>query len=125
MARSRNGCGSLLLKWLVSAIAVYAAASFVPGITLPSFGRAMIVAVVLGLLNAILRPILVLLTLPITILTLGLFLIVINALMLMLAGELVKNFEVAGFGAALLGSLVISVVHLIADAFIQGAAPDR
>ncbi|WP_442975503.1 phage holin family protein, partial [Salmonella enterica] len=83
------------------------------GVTVASFGAAMIAALVLGLLNAVLRPLLVLLTLPVTLVTLGLFLFVINALMFYAAASVLDGFGVVGFGAALIGSLIYSVCGLV------------
>lgn len=109
----------LLLRWLMLTVAVLAAAYLVEGIQTAGFFSALITAAVLGILNAILRPILVVLTLPATILTMGLFLFVINALLLMMVSGVVGSFHVAGFGAALLGSLIISLVGWLLNSFIS------
>jgi putative membrane protein len=103
----------LLLRWLINAAALMAVAYLVPGVKIESFIIALIVAVVLGLVNAILRPILVVLTLPATILSLGLFLFVVNGLMFWLVAELVKGFTVSGFWAAFFGALVYSGITLV------------
>ena len=87
----------------------------IPGVAVDSFTTALVVAVVLGIINIFLRPILVILTLPITIITLGLFALVLNALLIMLAANLVPGFEVSGFWAALLFALLLSVVSWIAS----------
>jgi len=105
----------LLAKWLISALAVLAAASLIPGITVASFYTALIVAALWGVVNVLLKPILVILTLPITILTLGLFTLVINAALFWFLGTLVKGFAVEGFLAAFLGALFVSVVVFIGD----------
>jgi len=105
----------ILAHWVVSAAALLLVAYLYPGVQVESFPAALIAALVLGLVNALLRPLLVILTLPVTILTLGLFLFVINALMFWLAAEVVHGFTVTGFGAALLGSILYSVITLIAD----------
>ena len=99
-----------LLTWLVAAISLMITAYIVPGFVVNSFVAAAIAAVVLGLVNAIVKPILVLLTLPLTILTLGLFLFVINALTILLAGAITPGFRVVGFGPALVGSIVLTLV---------------
>ncbi len=108
-----------LLTWLVTAISLMITAYIVPGFVVSSFGAAAIAAIVLGLVNAIVKPILVLLTLPLTIVTLGLFLFVINALTIWLAGALTPGFDVAGFIPALVGSivstLVASVISFLVD----------
>jgi putative membrane protein len=103
----------LLFHWLIMALAVLVSAYLLPGVTLPGFGTAILVAMVLGIINVFLKPFLVLLTLPITILTLGLFLLVINTLLIMLTSALVPGFKVDNFWWALLFGLVLSVVHNI------------
>ena len=103
----------LLIRWIVNAAALMLVAYLYPGVSVTSFGAAMVAALVLGLVNAVIRPILVLLTLPVTLLTLGLFLFVINALLFWLVAEVVQGFHVAGFGSALLGSILYSVITLI------------
>ncbi len=108
--RSRPGCLSLLMVWVASAFSVYLTALLVPGMTLKSFGVAMGVAVVLGLLNALVRPVLVLLTLPVTILSLGFFLLVINAAILGLSAWFLQGFAISGFFSAFFGAIVLTVV---------------
>ena len=93
----------LILKWLLSAAALLGVAYIYGSVSVASFGTAMIAALVSGLLNMLVRPILVILTIPVTVITLGLFLFVINALMFWAASGLVGGFHVNGFGAALLG----------------------
>ena len=107
-----------LLTWLVTAIALMITAYIVPGFVVSSFAAAAIAAVVLGLVNAIVKPILVLLTLPLTIVTLGLFLFVINALTIWLAGGLTPGFAVAGFLPALVGSIVLTLVTSVLNFFV-------
>ncbi|NUN14730.1 MAG: phage holin family protein [Myxococcales bacterium] len=97
-------------RWFVTTLAVLAAVYIVPGIHSDGFAATAITALLLGLLNAFVRPILILLTLPATLLTLGLFLIVINAATLSMAAALVTGFSVSGFGSALLGAILISLV---------------
>ena len=110
----------ILIRVLISALAVYVASIFVPGIRVSGGPTTyLIVAVVLGLLNAFVKPILTILTIPITILTLGLFLIVLNVLMVYLTANLVSGFYVSGFIAALLFSIVISVVTWLIDAIVN------
>jgi putative membrane protein len=109
----------LLLRWLLLATALLFVAHVVPGIEVRGFAAAMAVALVLGLLNTLVRPVLVLLTLPVTVLSLGLFLFVINALMFWSAAWLLDGLEVAGFAAALLGSLLYSLIGLVIDAAVE------
>ena len=111
----------LLAIWIVNALALLALPYVVPSVHVASFGTALIVALVLGLINAVLRPLLILLTLPVTLLTLGLFIFVINALLFQLAGNLVEGFNVGGFWPALLGSIAYSVISwLLSALFNQG-----
>ena len=109
----------ILVRWLLLAAALLLVAHLYPGVVVQSFGAAMIAALVLGLFNAVLRPLLVLLTLPVTLLTLGLFLFVINALMFYFAASVLDGFSVRGFGAALIGSLIYSVCGLVIDAAME------
>ena len=104
---------TLLARWIINAAALLLVAYLYPGVSVESFLTALIAALVLGLVNAVVRPVLVILTLPVTLLTLGLFLFVINALLFWLVAELVPGFRVSGFGAALLGSILYSVITLI------------
>jgi putative membrane protein len=114
-----------LLRWLLLAAALLLVAHLYPGVTVTSFGSAMLAALVLGLLNALLRPILVLLTLPVTVLTLGLFLFVINALMFYFAAQLLSGLAVAGFFAALIGSLIYSLCGVVIDAALEAVFNSR
>ncbi|MBG6073477.1 MULTISPECIES: phage holin family protein [unclassified Polaromonas] len=109
----------LILKWLLSAAALLAVAYLYSGVTVTSFTGALVAAAVLGALNMVVRPLLVLLTLPVTVLTLGLFLFVINALMFWAAASLVSGLNVNSFGAALLGSLIYSVLQLAVDFLLE------
>jgi putative membrane protein len=112
----------LLLRWVLNAFALWIVSVVVPGITAESIGATFVAALVLGILNALVRPILLLLTLPINLLTLGLFTFVINALMLELTGAMVGGFVVRGFGAALLGALVLSFVSFLLNVFVDDRA---
>ena len=102
---------NILINWLVSALLVLAVAYVLPGISVESFWVALVVALVLGLINAIIKPLAVFLTLPIFVLTLGLFTFVIDALLVMLAGYVVPGFEVSSFWWALLFALILSIVN--------------
>jgi putative membrane protein len=103
----------LLARWIVNAAALMLVAYLYPGVHVGSFVAALIAALVLGLVNAVIRPLLVILTLPVTLLTLGLFLFVINALCFWLVAEVVHGFSVEGFGAALVGSILYSLITLL------------
>ncbi|MDB5850081.1 MAG: hypothetical protein JWP29_3833 [Rhodoferax sp.] len=105
----------LILKWLLSAVALLLVAHLYSGVVVSSFTSALIAALVIGLLNTIVRPVLVVLTLPATIITLGLFLFVINALMFWSASGLLAGFHVNGFAAALIGSLIYSLLGVVIE----------
>ena len=109
----------LVVRWLLLAAALLLVAQLYPGVTVASFGAALIAALVLGLLNTLVRPLLVVLTFPVTLLTLGLFLFVINAAMFWLAARLLDGFNVAGFGAALIGSIIYSLCGMVIDAAVE------
>jgi putative membrane protein len=105
----------IIVRWLLLAAALLLVAHFYSGVVVTSFGAALIAAFVLGLLNTLVRPLLVLLTLPVTLVTLGLFLFVINALMFWAAASLLDGLHVTGFKAALIGSLLYSVCGMVID----------
>ncbi len=110
---------SLIINILVKTVAVYITAYLLPGITVPDFTTALLVAVVLGIVNAILKPILIFFTLPITILTLGLFTLVINALLVLLVEYLVPGFMVDGFLWALAFGIVLTVINSLLRGLIR------
>lgn len=101
---------NFLLRLIVSALAVFLVASFLPGVAVDTFLTAALVSVALAFLNAVVKPILTVLTIPVTIFSLGLFLLVINAVMILLAQKLVSGFHVSGFFNALLFSVILSIV---------------
>ncbi|WP_420629336.1 phage holin family protein [Candidatus Leptofilum sp.] len=110
----------LIIRLLINAAALWAAAQIVDGVTLEgSFATILFVALIFGIVNAIVRPILTIFSLPFIIVTLGLFVFVLNALMLMLTDAISSALTVDGFGAALLGSLVISVVSWLLGVFLK------
>jgi putative membrane protein len=113
----------ILVRWLLLAGALLLVAHLYPGVVVRSFTSALIAALVLGLLNTLLRPILVLLTLPVTVLSLGLFLFVINALMFWAAASVLDGLAVTGFGAALIGSLIYSLCGMVIDVLIERLFP--
>lgn len=109
----------LIVRWLLLSAALLMVAYLYTGVSVTSFVSAMIAAFVLGLFNTLLRPLLVLLTLPATLLTLGLFLFVINAAMFYLAANVLEGFHVRSFGAALIGSLIYSACGMVIDAALE------
>ncbi|MEO8653080.1 MAG: phage holin family protein [Ramlibacter sp.] len=109
----------LIAKWLLSAVALLFVAYLYSGVQVMTFGSAMVAALVIGLLNAVVRPILVVLTLPVTLVTLGLFLFVINALLFWAAGSMLAGFHVNGFLAALIGSLIYSLLGVIIESALE------
>ena len=110
---------NLILKIVLTAVAVLVIAHFLPGVSVVNFTSSVIVAVVLALLRVTIKPILIILTLPVTIITLGLFLLVINALIILLADNLIDGFHVTGFWIALLFSLILSIFESILYSFLD------
>jgi len=109
----------LIIRILISACIVLLLAYLLPGVGVTGYGAAILVAIVLALLNAIIKPILVILTIPITIITLGLFLLVINALIILMADEFVSGFSVNGFWTALLFSILLSICQSIVNSTLK------
>lgn len=109
-AHRGNGSVVILIRWFISTVAVLVAAYLLPGVQVANFFVALVVAVVLGFANAVLRPILLMLTLPITLLTLGLFALAVNALLVLVTAAVVPGFAVDGFWWALLYSVVLAIV---------------
>jgi len=112
---------ALLLVWLINAVALMAVAYLLPGIAVSDFVTALVAALVLGLVNAVIRPILVILTLPATLLTLGLFIFVINGLLFWLVGSFIQGFTVAGFWPGFFGAIVYSIVSWALSAVLLPA----
>jgi putative membrane protein len=108
-----------LLRAVIAALGLWIATLLVGGLTITDYGTLLLAAVLLGVCNAVVKPVLILMTLPITILSLGLFLLVINAGVLALVAWMLPGFTIAGFGAALLGSLIVSVISVIGSALIK------
>jgi putative membrane protein len=111
----------LLLVWLINAVALMAVAYLLPGITVADFVTALVAALVLGLVNAVIRPILIFLTLPATLLTLGLFIFVINGLLFWFVGSFIEGFRVAGFWWGMIGAIVYSIVSWALSAVLLPA----
>ena len=109
----------IIVRWLLLAAALLLVAQLDAGVHVTGFGAALVAALVLGLFNTLLRPLLVLLTLPVTVLTLGLFLFVINALLFYVAASLLDGLRVDGFWAALVGSLLYTLCGLVIDAAME------
>ena len=117
----------LLLLWLLNALALLTVAYVLPGITVDGFMSALIAALVLGLINTILRPLLILFTLPITVFTFGLFILVINGLLFSFAGSVLNGFEVSGFWVGVLGALLYSIFSSVLAMifFKQKSSPEK
>jgi putative membrane protein len=109
----------LIVKWLLSASALLFVAYIYQGVTVTSFTSAMLAALIIGLLNTVVRPVLVVLTLPVTLLTLGLFLFVINALMFWAAAGVLDGFRVRDFVAALVGSLIYTALGVVIESALE------
>lgn len=112
---------AFLIRWLVTTIAVFAAEKIIPGIHCQSAGALLGASLLLGIINAFVRPILLLLSIPFIILTMGLFILVVNALMLMLVAQIIPSFGVDGFWSAFFGSIVISFVSWILSSFFRSS----
>ncbi|HKX16607.1 MAG TPA: phage holin family protein [bacterium] len=110
-----------LIRWLINAVALYLTTLIVPGVRVPSVAAAVLAALVLGIVNAVLRPIILLLTLPLNILTLGLFTFVVNAFMLWIVAVTTHQLVLASVGAALLGAIVLSVISFILSRLVADA----
>ncbi len=115
----------LLIVWLINALALLAVSYLIPSVQVAGFGAALVAALVLGLVNAVIRPLLILLTLPVTILTLGLFIFVINGLLFLAVANLLEGFEVAGLWPAIVGAIVYSVISWLLSALILGDRKTR
>ncbi len=110
----------ILIRWLITTLAIMVIPHVISGVRVEGFGTALAAAAILGVLNALVRPILIILTLPLTVLTLGVFILVINALLFELAGAVVSGLHIDSFWSALLGSLIVSVVSWIMNFAIAG-----
>ncbi len=109
----------MIVRWLTNAAALYLTALLLPGLQLRGAVATLIAAAVLGIVNALIRPLLLVLTLPLNLLTLGLFTFVINALMLLLTSAVVPGFSIRGFGSALVGAIVLSIISFILSHLIR------
>ena len=114
----------IIVKWLLCAASLLLVTYVYSGVQVQGFSSAMIAALVIGLLNTVIRPILVVLTLPVTIITVGLFLFVVNGLMFWMASGILGGFHVSGFWAAMLGALIYSVLGLFVDALVARLFPE-
>ncbi len=115
----------ILIRWLILTLAILAVPYLISGVQVASFSSAMLTAAILGILNAVLRPILIILTLPLTIITLGLFILVINALLFELAGAVVPGVDVASFWSAFFASIIVSIVSWILNSVVAGGKGER
>ncbi|MCX6792592.1 MAG: phage holin family protein [Candidatus Falkowbacteria bacterium] len=112
---------NLIIRWLLATIAIIITSYILPGVVLSGFWTAVLVALVIGIINAVIKPILLILTLPINILSLGLFTLVINALLILLSSKIVDGFSVASFWTALLFSIILSIISF----FLGKLAPSK
>ena len=109
----------IFLRWILNTLVLLSVAYIVPGVSFTGFWAALITSLILGLLNALIRPLILLLTLPINLLTLGIFTLVINALMFWLASSIVKGFEITDFAAAFWGAVVYAAITMIINYFLE------
>lgn len=110
---------NIVFKWLISASSIIISAYLIPNVTVASFWTALWLSLFLGIINVVIKPVLIILTLPINILTLGLFTFVINALLIILASSVIKGFQVDGFFTAMLFSMVLSIVGYILNSIFR------
>jgi putative membrane protein len=115
----------ILIRWLITTLAILAVPYLISGVRVESFGSAMLTAAILGILNALVRPILIILTLPLTILTLGLFILIINALLFQLAGAIVPGMYVASFWSAFFASIIVSIVSWVLNSVVAGRRGEK
>jgi putative membrane protein len=115
----------ILIRWLITTLAILAVPYLISGVRVESFGSAMLTAAILGILNALVRPILIILTLPLTILTLGLFILIINALLFQLAGAIVPGMYVASFWSAFFASIIVSIVSWVLNSVVAGGKGEK
>jgi putative membrane protein len=108
----------ILLVWLLNALALIAVAYLMPSVSVTSFWTALVAALILGLVNAVIRPVLILLTLPVSVLTLGIFILVINGLLFWFVGSFIEGFTVAGFWAGFFGAILFSIVSWALSALV-------
>ncbi|MBN2907929.1 phage holin family protein [Polycladomyces sp. WAk] len=111
-----------IVKWLINGLAVFLAAMWIPGVQVKGYGTALLVALVLGIVNALIRPILVVLTLPLNIMTLGLFTFIINGFLFWLVGHVIQGFYVTSFLGAILGAIFVSLVSWVLNIIWKGIA---
>lgn len=121
--RMLNTLGPFLIHWAITALALWVASHIFSGLKFESTSALVVSALLLGFANAIIKPLLIVLTLPLTLLTFGLFLLVINALMILLVSALVKGFRVSGFWTALFASIFISLLSILLGAIFTGGDP--
>src|SRR6266704_3798650 len=110
-----------LFRLVITLLGLWAAETIVPGVHLDGWGNLVVAALILGIVNAVIRPIILILTLPLTVLTLGLFILVVNGISLSLVAWMLPGFHVAGLGAAILGSIVVGLTSWVASAFVGGS----
>lgn len=115
----------LLIRWILTSLAVLVIPKIIPGVTVDDTGSALLAAAILGILNAFVRPVLIILTLPLTIISLGFFILVINALLFWLVASLDFGVHVSGFWSAFFASIIISIASWVASSAIAGGAGER
>ncbi len=109
----------IVVQWILSGLALYMVSRIIPGVILDGFGSALIAVVIMGIVNIGIKPLLVIISLPITIITFGLFILIINALLFLLTSVLTPGFDIRGFGSAILGSLLYGVLLAVLRSLIR------
>lgn len=115
----------IVIRWLVTTVAILAVSYVMTSIKVEGFGTALVAGAILGILNALVRPVLIILTLPLTVVSLGFFILVINALLFQLAGAIVPGLHIASFWSALIGSVLVSIVSWIMNSLVAGGGGER
>jgi len=110
-----------LFRLLITALGLWAAAKIVPGVQIDGWGNLLIAALLLGIVNAVIRPVILILTLPLTVLTLGLFILVVNGISLAVVAWLMPGFTLSGLGPAILGSIIVGLTSWFASTFVGGS----
>ncbi len=121
LAREEAALRGFFFRLLITALGLWAAARIVPGVQIDGWGNLLVAALLLGIVNAVIRPVILILTLPLTVLTLGLFILVVNGISLSVVAWLMPGFTLSGLGSAILGSIIVGLTSWFASTFVGGS----
>jgi putative membrane protein len=121
LAREEAALRGFFFRLLITALGLWAAAKIVPGVQIDGWGNLLVAALLLGIVNAVIRPVILILTLPLTVLTLGLFILVVNGISLSVVAWLMPGFTLSGLGSAILGSIIVGLTSWFASTFVGGS----